>query len=117
MRDQREPIPGSDPEADGGDGSVYETVFREMEDAVFLVDVEEAGGEYAFRFRRTNTSHQRLTGISLEEIAARRRGNCWATSGGRRSRSTTGAASRAAKPSNTRSRSCYPKDGTSGRRD
>jgi PAS domain S-box-containing protein len=68
MRNQREPTPGSDPEAGGGDGSVYETVFREMEDAVFLVDVEEADGEYAFRFRRTNASHQRLTGISLEEI-------------------------------------------------
>ena len=58
----------SGPVTDGADGGVYETIFCEMEDAVFLLDVEEADGEYAFRFRRNNAAHQRLTGISLAEI-------------------------------------------------
>ncbi|OYR55657.1 PAS domain-containing sensor histidine kinase [Halorubrum halodurans] len=58
----------SDPAVGDADGDVYETIFCEMEDAVFLIDVEEEDGGYAFRFQRTNASHQRLTGISLEEI-------------------------------------------------
>ncbi|QKY16267.1 PAS domain S-box protein [Halorubrum sp. CBA1229] len=70
MRERQEPTveSGSDPVADGADRGIYETIFCEMEDAVFLIDVEEAGGSYNFRFSRTNASHQRLTGISLEEI-------------------------------------------------
>ena len=64
---------GSDPAVDGANRGVFETIFCEMEDAVFLVDVErsdaaESGAEYSFRFRRTNQSHQRLTGVALEEI-------------------------------------------------
>ena len=50
------------------DRSVYETIFCEMEDAVFLIDVEGGDEGYTFRFRRTNASHQRLTGIPLEDI-------------------------------------------------
>lgn len=70
MSERREPTSesSSDPTADGADRDVYETIFCEMEDAVFLIDVEEADGSYTFRFRRNNASHQRLTGISLEEI-------------------------------------------------
>ena len=70
MRERREPTAesGSDPVAAGADRGIYETVFREMEDAVFLIDVEETDGSYTFRFRRNNASHRRLTGISLEEI-------------------------------------------------
>jgi len=59
---------GSDPALDDVDRGVYETIFCEMEDAVFLLDVEESDGEDAFRFRRNNAAHQRLTGISLAEI-------------------------------------------------
>lgn len=60
--------PGSDSVDDDTDRGVYETIFCEIEDAIFLVDVEEADEAYTFRFRRNNPSHQRLTGISLEEI-------------------------------------------------
>ena len=65
---------GSDSAVDGADGDVFETIFCEMEDAVFLVDVErsdaaaESDALCSFRFRRTNPSHQRLTGVALEEI-------------------------------------------------
>ena len=68
MDDRREPTSESDPAVGGGDESVYETIFREMEDAVFLIDVEEGDERPTFRFRRNNASHQRLTGVSLEEI-------------------------------------------------
>lgn len=70
MRERREPTSesGSDSVTDDTDGGIYETIFCEMEDAVFLIDVEEAEEGYTFRFRRNNPSHQRLTGISLEEI-------------------------------------------------
>lgn len=30
--------------------SVYEVIFREMEDAVFLIDVEQTGDDYKFVF-------------------------------------------------------------------
>ncbi|RLM76352.1 PAS domain-containing protein [Halorubrum sp. Atlit-26R] len=53
------------------DRSVYETIFCEMEDAVFLIDVEGGDEGYTFRFRRTNASHQRLTGIPLEDIRSK----------------------------------------------
>jgi len=70
MRERQEPTAesGSDPVGDGTDRGIYETIFCEMEDAVFLIDVEETDGSYTFRFRRNNPSHQRLTDISLEEI-------------------------------------------------
>lgn len=58
----------SDPALDGSDMEVYETIFREMEDAVFLIDVEDSEDGYTFRFQRNNASHQRITGISLAEI-------------------------------------------------
>jgi PAS domain S-box-containing protein len=48
--------------------TVYEVIFREMEDAVFLVDVERAGEDYRFTFRRNNASHQQHTGLSEDEL-------------------------------------------------
>ena len=70
MTDRQRPAPGSESDLAVGDEErgVYETIFCEMEDAVFLIDVEAGDAGYDFRFRRTNASHQRLTGISLEEI-------------------------------------------------
>ncbi|KOX95818.1 PAS domain-containing sensor histidine kinase [Halorubrum tropicale] len=70
MTDRQRPAPESESDLAVGDEErgVYETIFCEMEDAVFLIDVEAGDAGYDFRFRRTNASHQRLTGISLEEI-------------------------------------------------
>lgn len=70
MRERQESTldPGSDSVDDDTERGVYETIFCEIEDAIFLIDVEEADEGYTFRFRRNNPSHQRLTGISLEEI-------------------------------------------------
>jgi PAS domain S-box-containing protein len=47
---------------------VYEAIFREMGDTVFLVDVEQTGENYTFRYRRSNDSHQRRTGLPEEEL-------------------------------------------------
>ncbi len=43
----------------------YRRVFDGTQDAMFLVAVEEDG---FFRFIRTNRSHQRLTGLSLDDM-------------------------------------------------
>lgn len=52
-----------------GEGeSVYEVIVREMEDAVFLIDVEDHGEEYTFRYRRHNAAHQHLSGLSSEDV-------------------------------------------------
>ncbi|WP_247010040.1 PAS domain S-box protein [Halorientalis litorea] len=53
-----------------GDESVgvYETVFREMADAVFLIDVERTKHDYEFIFRRNNASHRQRTGLSEDEL-------------------------------------------------
>ncbi|QLC33439.1 PAS domain S-box protein [Halarchaeum sp. CBA1220] len=67
---------GREPEADdgtwpalGGEGAnVYEVIFREMEDAVFLVDVERTDEGYEFVFRRNNAAHRRRTGLSEDEL-------------------------------------------------
>lgn len=55
----------------GGDedsGGVYEAIFREMSDAVFLVDVERSGEDYTFTYQRNNASHQQRTGLSEDEL-------------------------------------------------
>jgi len=54
--------------AGGEPESVYEVIFREMEDAVFLIDVEEADDGYRFRFQRNNASHQQRTGFLEDEF-------------------------------------------------
>ncbi len=56
----------------GGDAeTVYEAIFREMEDAVFLFDVEQTDDDYRFTFRRNNASHQERTGLSEDEVRGR----------------------------------------------
>ena len=55
--------------ATGGESAgVYQTIFREMEDAVFLFDVEQTAEGYTFTFRRNNASHQDRTGLSEDEM-------------------------------------------------
>ena len=68
MEDRQGSSSSSDPVLNGADRGVYETIFCEMEDAVFLIDVEDSEDGYAFRFQQNNPSHQRITGISLAEI-------------------------------------------------
>lgn len=46
----------------------YEAIVREMEDAVFFVDVERTGEGYTFTFRRNNASHRQRTGLSEDEL-------------------------------------------------
>ncbi len=53
---------------DSGAESVYEVIVREMEDAVFLIEVEQTNDNYTFTFRRNNASHQQLTGLSEDEL-------------------------------------------------
>ena len=48
--------------------SDYEVVFREMDDAVFLIDVEQTDQDYSFIYRRTNDSYQQRTGLSEDEL-------------------------------------------------
>ncbi len=43
----------------------YQVLFNSVQDAVFLIEVL---GQGEFRYLRTNTAHQRKTGISLEMI-------------------------------------------------
>ena len=63
---------GTNTEGGGAIGSkpnsVYEVIFREMGDAVFLIDVEQTGEDYTFRFRRNNASHEERTGLSEDEL-------------------------------------------------
>ena len=62
----------TDAEGGGGTGeesrSVYEAIFREMSDAVFLIDVEQTGEDYTFTYQRNNASHQQRTGLSEDEL-------------------------------------------------
>ena len=48
--------------------SVYEIIFREMEDAVFLIDVGQTGDDCMFTFRQNNASHRDLTGLVEDEM-------------------------------------------------
>ena len=64
----------SNPDNEGGfqaisdeSESVYEVIVREMEDAVFLIEVEQTD-DYTFTFRRNNASHRQLTGLSEDEL-------------------------------------------------
>ncbi|RJX47883.1 PAS domain-containing sensor histidine kinase [Halonotius pteroides] len=52
----------------GESRSVYETVFDEMSDAAFLIDVEQSDQDYTFTYLRNNDSHQRRTGLSETEL-------------------------------------------------
>jgi PAS domain S-box-containing protein len=52
----------------GASGDVYETIFREMDDAVFFIDVRESDDDFTFIFRRNNAAHQQRTGFSDDEF-------------------------------------------------
>lgn len=64
--------PIDDVDRSGADGdevsNAYEAMFREADDAIFLVDVAAADGEYEFTFRQNNTAHQRQTGLTEDEM-------------------------------------------------
>ncbi|RLM59338.1 PAS domain S-box protein [Halobellus sp. Atlit-31R] len=47
---------------------MYETIFRAIDDAVFVVDVERTDGDYAFTFRCNNPAHRQQTGLSEAEF-------------------------------------------------
>jgi len=54
---------------DGGDvDAVYEAIFREIDDAVFLVDVARTDAGYEFTFQQNNTAHQEQTGFSEDTM-------------------------------------------------
>jgi PAS domain S-box-containing protein len=59
---------GSDGAVAGEPRSVYEAIFREMSDAVFLIDVEHSADGYTFMYRRNNASHQERSGLSEDEL-------------------------------------------------
>ena len=51
-----------------GVDSVYEAIFREMDDAVFLVEVGRTDDGYEFTFRQNNAAHKEQTGFSENEM-------------------------------------------------
>ena len=47
---------------------VYQTIFREIADAIFLIRVEQTDSDYTFTFQRNNASHRQRTGFSEDEF-------------------------------------------------
>ena len=68
---------GGDTDTDGSGGpdgaseSVYEAIFRGMDDAVFLVNVEQADSGHRFVFRRGNASYREQTGVTEDGLRGR----------------------------------------------
>ncbi|OYR49055.1 PAS domain-containing protein [Halorubrum sp. Eb13] len=54
--------------ADEGVDAVYEAIFREMDNAVFVVEVGRTGDGYEFTFRQNNTAHKEQTGFSEDAM-------------------------------------------------
>ena len=55
--------------ADGdGVSNAYEAMFREADDAIFLVDVARTDGEYEFIFNENNTAYQQQTGLTEDAM-------------------------------------------------
>ncbi|MBZ6495554.1 PAS domain S-box protein [Natrinema longum] len=48
-----------------------ETLFRAVEEAVFLIDVERTERDLAFRFRRVNPAYEAATGLSDASVTGR----------------------------------------------
>ncbi|QAU13056.1 PAS domain S-box protein [Halorubrum sp. BOL3-1] len=48
--------------------TVYEAMFLEMDDAVFLVEVAETDDGYEFAFRQNNAAYQEQTGFSEDKM-------------------------------------------------
>ncbi|OYR74463.1 PAS domain-containing protein [Halorubrum ezzemoulense] len=59
---------GRDGAIAGESRNVYEAIFGEMNDAVFLIDVEQPDDDYTFTYRRNNASHQEQSGLSEDEL-------------------------------------------------
>jgi len=49
----------------------YEALLNNVEDAIFLIDVEEDGDGVRFEFERLSPSYERQTGITTEEVQGR----------------------------------------------
>jgi len=49
----------------------YEALLNNVEDAIFLVDVERVDGDVKFEFERLSPSYERQTGITTEEVQGR----------------------------------------------
>jgi PAS domain S-box-containing protein len=54
--------------AGGEVDTVYEAIFREIDDAVFLVDVGRTSDGYEFTFQENNTAHQDQTGFTEDTM-------------------------------------------------
>jgi len=67
--------PADSTDAPSGPPSVgsdeYETIFRTVDDAVFLVGVEDADSTHTFRYRRINPAYESLTELSPSDIRGR----------------------------------------------
>ncbi|MFB6295245.1 MAG: PAS domain S-box protein [Halobacteriales archaeon] len=46
----------------------YQSLLTNIDDAIFLIDVEEAETDVEFRYGRINTAHESQTGLKTEEI-------------------------------------------------
>ncbi|WP_435095335.1 PAS domain-containing protein [Halorubrum sp. N11] len=51
-----------------GVDTVYESIFHEVDDAVFLIAVARTEDGYEFTYQENNTAHQELTGLSVDTI-------------------------------------------------
>ncbi|WP_281195730.1 PAS domain S-box protein [Halorubrum sp. F4] len=49
----------------------YEALLGNVEDAIFLVNVEQSDGDVRFEFERLSPSYERQTGITTEEVQGR----------------------------------------------
>jgi PAS domain S-box-containing protein len=49
----------------------YEALLNNVEDAIFLINVEEGGDSVRFEFERLSPSYERQTGITTEEVQGR----------------------------------------------
>ncbi|WP_417448586.1 PAS domain-containing protein [Halorubrum ejinorense] len=48
--------------------NAYEAMFREADDAIFLVDVARTDGECEFTFKQNNTAYQQQTGLTEDAM-------------------------------------------------
>ena len=52
---------------EGADG-IYEMIFQEIDDAVFLLDVKQIEDDYIFRFQRTNDVYKQMSDSNEDEL-------------------------------------------------
>lgn len=46
----------------------YESVIENADDAILLIDVEESGSDFTFRYRYLNPAHEKRTGLTMEQV-------------------------------------------------